>query len=202
MTFEEDTPQAPPITPIKLINCANDMLLRPKAIVGYPLGYRGRYIVLSHFGSVMGLHVREFEDSLAGGKFPTKRGVRLDPMQACALNFHMKEIRDISYEGKKNRTYHLGRRLFLNINQDFGTSIDLRHFFVLKEEGGSLQPTRRDVRLSVIEFEKIMISMPIIIQKWPELAKIEMPCFVAHGQQNGQQDLMNCQHCTPDDDAF
>jgi len=170
--------------------------------VGYPLGYRGRYVVLSHFGSVRGLHIREFEESDGGGKFPTKRGVRLDPMQTCALNYHLNEIRNIAYEGLKNRTYHLGRRLFLTISQDFGTAIDLRHYFVLKEEGGKLQPTRRGVRLSAIELEKVMLAMPTVIENWPELAKIERPCFISHGEQNGQKDLMDCPHCNPDDDAF
>ena len=96
--FDSDSIKpAPPLPPEALSNVCGELLLRPRPVMVFQLGYRGRYIVLSQFGDARGIHIREFHLTPDGQKYPTKRGVRQDAMQAAALKYHLEEIRNISY---------------------------------------------------------------------------------------------------------
>ena len=51
-------------------------------------------------------------------------------------------------------------------------------YFVLTNEDGKLQPTRRGVKIAILELETIINAMPSIVENWPELAEIQEPCFM------------------------
>ena len=138
-------PQAPPLCPnIALARVEQELgsYSGKSLIAAYHLG-RFRYLTLSTFGGKIKVHIRQFpRNPTTKVPFPSENGIHLDHVQARSLVFYLPQIRSVMTLQDRAPTlnWHLGLYTFASINTDYGPTLDLRHFFVSKNEKNCKEP--------------------------------------------------------------
>jgi len=202
-TFGQDlanVPELPPAPPLPenldLPRAEPDFCSDPKRspLLAYHLG-RSRYLSLNAFKGNVKVHIRLFpRNRLTNNLYPTVSGVCLDHIQTRSLMHYLGQIRAamILEDQSPIMNWHLGLFTFASINPTYGLSLDIRHFFVPKNET-RLQATRRGIRLSRQEVDNLTWALHILEQNWDQLRNYPVPCFEEHSN-----DMTNwCVYCNP-----
>lgn len=119
-------------------------------------------------------------------------------MQAAELKYHLHEIRNVLYSANScERGYHLGNNCFLVIEGTTDKVADIRMYYRLIKEENRLQPTKKGVKLTANDIEKIIDALNEIENDWPAMANIAEPCFLFHMKEENAAEFLMCTHCNP-----
>ena len=201
--FDYEVPDAPELDlPFPPEECAGDLLMQPRPRVAYKIG-EGKYAVLAGNGNDEEryvVYIREFVNA-AGSEalYPSnQRFVKFDAQQASNFIYECPHLRNLMHDGGPRfgtHVAHIGRRIQASLNPEFGPHLDVRQFYVPKDDVDE-RPTKKGIRLSLDEFEALCVSMRAIRAKWPCLQKT-FPCQMSHAEEQSQEGQISCSYCTP-----
>lgn len=195
-------PVPPPLPPVSQLESAGDIMKAINPVpptLAYHLG-RDRYVTLSSFQGKTKLHVREYgTNQLTLRKFATTKGVCLDAVQLRSFSHHVDDIRaSLHNTGATEANWHLGRMVFASFCPEFGQTIDLRNFFVPRNEH-RLQASKKGVSLNKYEFDNLALIVTTKVESvWPAFRQYPTPCFIQHAEFNDEERAkQQCEYCSP-----
>ncbi|KAK3108066.1 hypothetical protein FSP39_000533 [Pinctada imbricata] len=154
------------------------------------------YLVVKTYNGDLTIHIRQFEETLDGKLFPTKKGV-IFPLHRWVLFLSYEEnitkcLKSHS-DLEEEQSWHLGGGVFAKIHPDY-PNVNIRHFWKPENSAGPV-PTKKGVILNRFRYNNLLEGMKKIQEVVPELMNIE-PCPYSDDHQN-QQGMLDCKECTP-----
>lgn len=201
-SFPYEVPAAPKSTAKLTAECSSDLWMQPELKIAYKFG-ESKYVVLAGNGGDQDrfvVYIRQFAHVKGTDVlYPSNQFfVRLEPQQAANLIYEIDHCRDLMHDGGPRfgmHVAHLGKRVQMSLNPEYGPDLDIRQFYVPK---GGLEEvaTKKGIRMTLEEFENLCVAIKGIRAKWPRLQTTK-PCPLIHAQEESQEAAMACSFCNP-----
>lgn len=191
--WEYSAPLAPAPIERDIPNSKDVLLLAPRPISAYRLGFESKFLTLHARRTDLVAQLIEMTES-GEHMVPQKdRKISLSAEQMAALEHYLPEFRGEMHDGGSlgEHKEHLGGMVFMSLNPDFGESLDIRQFFFPK---GTTTPqaTRRAVRLTIQEADDLAMLLAKVKNQWPAYRSIEKPCFLLHETSEETKECKSC----------
>ena len=183
--FDYVLPPAPEPVQREIIDEKDVLLMAPRPVVAYRLGFGNKFLCLV---AQQGVLVAKLVDTVERGGFPVPNGekiIKLEAMEMAGLDYFLPEFRATMHDDGPmygEKTKHVGGLHFMGLNSQYREALDICSFF-RRLPTAKPSATKKGVRLSTQEVDDMALIMPIVKAGWAQLAAIQsIGCQVNHSR--------------------
>ena len=148
--FDYVLPPAPEPVQREIIDEKDVLLMAPRPVVAYRLGFGNKFLCLV---AQQGVLVAKLVDTVERRGFPVPNGekiIKLEAMEMAGLDYFLPEFRATMHDDGPmygEKTKHVGGLHFMGLNSQYGEALDIRSFF-RRLPTAKPSASRKGVRLS------------------------------------------------------